>query len=330
LSGAHDHAHDHGHGPGHAHGVATTADSERRVLFVLVLTLTFMVVEVIGGVLSGSLALIADAGHMLTDAAALALSWFAFRMARRPADPRRSYGYHRVQVVAAFVNGLTLFAICAWIVVEAANRLFEPVEVDGMLMSAVAAVGLAANIVGFWVLSRGEQNLNIRSAALHVLGDLLGSVAAVGAGIAILIWGWTPIDPILSILVAGLILRSAVAIVRESGHILLEGTPSGQDVPGIAAALSAEVVGVEGIHHVHVWQLAEGRPIVTLHANVAWDADRDRVLQDIKRVLAARFGLDHATVQIEAGPCPDDAAPHDGHDHVEGHGHRPGVPAGCS
>lgn len=281
-----------------------------------------MVVEVIGGVVSGSLALIADAGHMLTDAAALALSWFAFRMARRPADPRRSYGYHRVQVVAAFINGLTLFAICAWIVVEAANRLFEPVEVDGVLMSAVAAIGLAVNVLGFVILSRGEQNLNVRSAALHVLGDLLGSVAAVGAGIVILIWGWTPIDPILSVLVAGLILRSAVGIVRESGHILLEGTPSEQDVAAIAATLSEGVEGVEGIHHVHVWQLAEDKPIVTLHANVAWDADRDRILQDIKRVLVDRFGLDHATVQIEAGPCPDEEPAHaHGHNHATGHCH---------
>ncbi len=264
-----------------------------------------MVVEVVGGVLSGSLALIADAGHMLTDAAALALSWFAFRMARRPADPRRSYGYHRVQVVAAFVNGLTLVAITVWIVIEAANRLFAPVAVEGMMMSVVAALGLVVNIFGFWVLSRGEQNLNLRGAAVHVLGDLLGSVAAVAAGIIILVWGWLPADPILSILVAGLILRSAIGIVRESGHILLEGTPSEQDPDEIAASL-ADIPGVEDIHHVHVWQLAENRPLVTLHATVPWGADRDRALADIKQALADRFGLDHATVQIESGPCPDD------------------------
>jgi len=267
-----------------------------------------MVVEVVGGVVSGSLALIADAGHMLTDAAALALSWFAFRMARRPADPRRSYGYHRVQVVAAFVNGLTLVAITVWIVVEAADRLFTPVEIDGVMMSGVAAIGLAVNILGFFILSRGEQNLNVRSAALHVLGDLLGSVAAVGAGIIILVWGWTPADPILSVLVAGLILRSAVGIVRESGHILLEGTPSAQD-PGTIAASLGDIGGVEDIHHVHVWQLAENRPLVTLHATVAWATDRDRVLADIKQALAERFGLDHATVQIESGPCPDEGHP---------------------
>lgn len=264
-----------------------------------------MVVEVIGGFVSGSLALIADAGHMLTDAAALALSWFAFRMARRPADPRRSYGYHRVQVVAAFVNGLTLVAITFWIVVEAANRLFDPVPVEGVMMSVVAALGLLVNVVGFWVLSRGEQNLNLRGAAVHVLGDLLGSIAAVAAGIIIVVWGWLPADPILSILVAGLILRSAVGIVRESGHILLEGTPSEQD-PGEIARSLGDIAGVEDIHHVHVWQLAENRPLVTLHATVGWGADRDRALADIKQALAERFGLDHATVQVESGPCPDE------------------------
>ena len=288
------------------------------MLFVLVLTLVFMAVEVVGGIVSGSLALIADAGHMLTDAAALGLSWFAFRMARRPADPRRSYGYHRVQVVAAFVNGLTLVAITVWIVVEAANRLFAPVEVEGVLMSSVAAVGLAVNVFGFWVLSRGEQNLNLRGAAVHVMGDLLGSVAAVAAGIIIVVWGWMPADPILSILVAGLILRSAVGIVRESGHILLEGTPAAQDPGAIAQSLS-DIAGVEDVHHVHVWLLAENRPLVTLHATVAWGADRDRALADIKRALSERFGLDHATVQVESGPCPDEGGPagaaHAGHAH---------------
>ena len=226
MSRDHHDSHD-GHGHDHQHA---TAASARAIGIAALLTGGFMLVEVVGGILSGSLALIADAGHMLTDFAALAMAWLAFRVARRPADSRRTYGFDRLSVLAAFVNGLALFAITAWIVVEAIERLAEPRPIEGGLMLAVAVAGLLVNVASFWVLSRGDRaNLNLRAALLHVVGDLLGSAGAIVAALVILGTGWTPIDPILSVLVAALILRSAWRVVKESAHILLEGTPANFD-----------------------------------------------------------------------------------------------------
>jgi len=198
----------------------------KRVQIALALTGTFMLVEVAGGILSGSLALLADAGHMLTDTMALALSAIAFRVSSRPADEKRSYGYQRFQILAAFVNGLSLLVIVGWILFEAVQRILSPSMVMGQTMLIVAAAGLVINIIVFFVLHGGDQeNLNMRGAALHVLGDLLGSVAAITAALVILYTGWMPIDPILSIGVALLIFRSAWHLVKRSGHILLEGAP---------------------------------------------------------------------------------------------------------
>jgi cobalt-zinc-cadmium efflux system protein len=293
----------HGHGHSHAQG----ADSERRVLWALLLTAGFMGAEVVGGVISGSLALLADAAHMLTDAASLALAWVAFRVARRPADPRRSYGYHRGQVLAAFVNGAVLVAIVFWIFFEAVQRLREPVPVAGGLMLAVAALGLAVNVAAFLVLHGGDrQNLNLRGAAAHVLGDLLGSAAAILGAVVILWSGWTPIDPLLSIVVGLLVLRSAWLIVRESAHILLEGTPTEIDPQGLRRALMEDIPALEDVHHIHAWSLTPERPLLTLHARVGEDADDQATLVRIKQVLAQRFGIDHSTVQIERGYCGDD------------------------
>nr|WP_137114907.1 cation diffusion facilitator family transporter [Azospirillum argentinense] len=302
----HGHEHSHAHGHGHAHTATVTADSERRILLVLLLTAGLMVVEVVGGVLSGSLALLADAGHMLTDAAALALAWLAFRLGRRPSDRRRSFGYHRLQVLAAFVNGLSLFLLSAWILWEAAQRLMEPQPVLGGTMMAVAVLGGLGNLAGLYILHRGDrENLNVRGAALHVLGDLLGSVAAVVAAGIILATGWTPIDPILSVLVALLILRGAWEVVRQSAHILVEGTPVGIDVDELRSALHEAVPAVTDIHHVHVWSLTAERPLLTMHAVVPPGTDRDAVLRDLVETLRRRFGIGHATVQVETGPCPD-------------------------
>jgi cobalt-zinc-cadmium efflux system protein len=272
-----------------------------------VLTAGFMAVEVVGGLISGSLALLADAAHMLTDAAALALAWFAFRIARRPADPKRSYGYHRGQVLAAFVNGAVLIVIVAGIFIEAAQRLAEPVPVQGWTMLAVAGLGLLVNLAALFILHGGDRrNLNLRGAAVHVLGDLLGSAAAVVGAIVILRTGWTPIDPILSVLVGLLVLRSAWLIVRESAHILLEGTPAEIDPQGLRAALMEDVPALLDVHHIHAWSLTPERPLLTLHARVGETADGQAVLKNIKEVLARRFGIDHSTVQIERGRCGDD------------------------
>lgn len=296
------HGHDHsGHGHSHTHGA-----NERSVGIAALLTGGFMIAEVVGGLLSGSLALLADAGHMLTDFASLALAWFGFRLARKPADWKRTYGFDRFSVLVAFVNGLTLFAIAAWITFEAIHRLREPVEVMGGLMFWVASAGLAVNVLSFFVLQSGDkENLNIRAAALHVMGDLLGSVAAIAAALVIIFTGWTPIDPILSVLVAVIILRSAWRVVTESAHILLEGSPTHVDVREIEIDLASEVAGVTNIHHVHAWSITQERPMITLHARLDPSADSDTVLVAIKKRLATHFKITHATVEIERETCVD-------------------------
>lgn len=308
------HGHDDGHHNHHRHGHDHHATASGRAIGIAaLLTGGFMLVEVAGGLLSGSLALIADAGHMLTDFAALAMAWLALRVARRPADARRTYGFDRLSVLAAFVNGLALFAITAWIVVEAVERLSDPRPVEGGLMLAVAVAGLAVNVASFWVLSRGDRgNLNLRAALLHVLGDLLGSVGAIVAALVILGTGWTPVDPILSVVVAALILRSAWRVVAESAHVLLEGTPAGFDAVAIAADLQAAVPAVVDIRHLHAWSITEARPMVTLEAVVAPGADADAARRALKVRLAA-LGFDHATVETCSpgdGRLPCDAAGH--------------------
>ena len=295
-----DHKHDDSQsGHAHNHAPSVNFNNEQRVFWVMLLTGGFMIVEVLGGLWFGSLALLADAGHMLTDTAALGLAWFAFRIGRKPADIKRSYGYHRFQILAAFSNGLALFIIAGWIMIEAIQRLFYPVEVQGMGMMIVAGLGLIVNILGFWILSKGEkENLNIKGAALHVMGDLLGSVAAIVAAIIILFTNWMPIDPILSVLVALLILRSAWAIIKQSSHILLQGTPDGLDSAQIGVALG-NIEGVADIHDVHAWALTNEKPVVTLHAVLDERADHSAVLNQINEVLKNKFQIDHATVQIE-------------------------------
>lgn len=296
---AHDHEHHHDH---HATG------NETRVLWAMVVTGSFVVVEIVGGVISGSLALLADAGHMLTDAASLALAWMAFRVSRRPHDRRRSYGYHRFQVLAAFVNAVGLVAIVVWIVVEAINRLAAPVAILGETMLVIAAVGLVVNIVAFLILHGADRgNLNIQGAAAHVIGDLLSSVAAIAAALVILLTGWAPIDPVLSMVVAVIIMRSAWRLLRRSAHILLEGTPDWLDISELRTSLIAAVPEVVDVHHVHAWSLTQERPLVTLHALVADGADYDGVLARIKGFLDTEYEIDHSTVQLETGVCADEA-----------------------
>ncbi len=311
----HDH-HDHGHSqthehPGHGHGALGhgQGDNERRVLWAMVLTGGFMVVEVAGGIMSGSLALLADAGHMVTDFASLALALAAFRIGRRANDTRRTYGYQRFQVLAAFVNGLALIAIVCWIAFEAVSRLLAPVEVVSGLMLAVAIAGLVVNIASFAILHSGDRaNINIRGAALHVLGDLLGSVAAIIAAIVIALTGWMPIDPLLSLLVACLVLRSAWGLVRTSSHILLEGSPEGIDVKALREGMIAAVPDVIDVHHVHTWMITAERPMMTLHVEVGPDADHPRTLVAARDYIRESFGITHTTVQIEPAGCVDYAA----------------------
>ncbi len=284
------------HGHGHHHHHATNATALGRAA---ILTGVFMVAELLGGLVAGSLALVADAGHMLTDFAALSMAWLALRIARKPADERRTYGFDRVSVLAAFVNGLALFLVAGWILFEAADRFVAPEPVMGNLMLALAIIGLLVNVTAFWILTRGDrENLNLRAALLHVMGDLLGSVAAIVAAVIILLTGWTPIDPILSVLVALLILRSAWTIIRESAHILLEGAPVGFDRDALSHDLVKNVPDVSGISHVHAWSISQERPVVTLVAMIKADSDRETVSRNIKNRLSEEHGFNHATVEL--------------------------------
>jgi cobalt-zinc-cadmium efflux system protein len=307
-AGHHHHgaAGDHHHPHRHAHHQAEGPNAERRVLAVLALTAVFMVAEAVAGWLSGSLALIADATHMLSDTAALALAYAAFGIARRPSDHRRTYGYHRFEILAAFANGLALFALAAWIVVEALGRLRAPVPVLGGPMLVVAILGLAVNLVSLYLLqSSSHGNLNVRAAFVHVLGDVFGSIGAILAAVVILATGWTAIDPILSVLVAVLVLRAAWDVTRRSAHVLMEGAPEGFHADEVRADLVANVPGVADVHHVHAWALTAERPLVTLHVRLAEDAEHRSALRAIKSRLASRFGIDHSTVQVDDGECPD-------------------------
>ena len=289
--------------PGQA---ADPGRNQWRMLWAMLLTATFTVAEVVGGLLSGSLALLADAGHMLTDTAALGIAWAAARLSQRPPDALRSYGYHRLQVIAALLNSIGFIAIVVWILVEAFQRLQQPVEVLGGPMLAVAVVGLAVNLIALTLLHGGHHHdLNLKAAMLHVIGDLLGSVAAIAAAAIILLTGWMPIDPLLSVLVALLILRGAVSVVRQSLHILLEGTPPEFEREALERALIELVPGVTGIHHIHVWSLSPEKPLLTMHVDVADMSDYKRTLLAINRVLSEDFGIQHATVQIETGRCVD-------------------------
>jgi cobalt-zinc-cadmium efflux system protein len=302
--GAHA-AHSHGHA-GHAHGPGER--NERRLLLAAALTTITLAAEAAGGIISGSLALLADAGHMLTDAAALILAWLAVRFARRPADWKRTYGFERFEVLAAFSNGLALFFISAMICYEAIERIYEPVEVLGGPMLIIAAVGLGVNVATLLILRHGgEANLNVRAALLHVISDLLGSVAAIIAALVILQTGWTPIDPILSIVITLLILRSAWYITKESGHILLEGAPSGLDVREVQKDLEANVPDVQSVHHVHAWSLSENRRVMTLHAQTCDTVPPEQVAAAIKARLKQAFGVVHATVEVEHKDCADAA-----------------------
>lgn len=287
------------------------AAASRRILFAMILTGTFMVVEVIGGLLSGSLALLADAGHMLTDTMSLALAWAAFLVSERPADQRRSFGYHRFQILAAFVNGMTLLLIVGWILIEAARRMLAPVPVEGETMLVIASLGLVVNVIAFLTLHSGDQeNLNLRGAALHVLGDLLGSLVAIIAAVVIIYTGWTPIDPMLSIIVAALILRSAWDLVKRSAHILLEGSPDWLDVKELQTDLIGSIPGLEGLHHVHVWSLTPQRLLLTMHAEITeGDGHQERILREIKAALRTRYRIDHSTIQVDIRGCADHPHP---------------------
>lgn len=295
---------------GHNHDHAPVNLNERRLFWAGLLTAVTMLAEAAGGIISGSLALLADAGHMLTDVAALALAWFAVRVATRPADWKRTYGFNRFEVLAAFTNGVALFFIAIAISYEAIMRLLEPVAVMGGTMFVIATAGLFVNVGTLFILRLGGRgNVNVRAALLHVLSDLLGSVAAIVAALVILWTGWTPIDPLLSMFITLIILRSAWLITKDAGHILLEAAPSGVDVREVQKDLEAVIPEVESVHHVHAWSLTEDRCLMTLHARVSQTAPPEQVAAAIKARLKKCYGIVHATVEIEHRACADAATP---------------------
>jgi cobalt-zinc-cadmium efflux system protein len=284
---------DHGH-----HHADPRHTDRRRLTMTLALVLLYTGAEVVGGVLSGSLALLADAGHMVSDAASLGLALFAMWIAQRPRTPGHTYGFHRAEILAALANGVTLVVIAVFIVREAWQRLQSPPEVAGPLMMAVAIGGLLVNLAGLGLLHGGRgHSLNLRGAWLHVLTDALGSVQAIAAGALIWAFGWHWADPVASVLIAALVVWSAWSLLRESVDVLLEATPRHLDVEEIRAALQA-VPGVDDVHHLHVWTITSGFVAMSAHV-VPKDAAPPNLLWQLQRLLATRFGIEHATLQIE-------------------------------
>lgn len=290
----------------HTAPVHQPARDGRRLFWALVLTAGFAVVELLGGLVAQSLALVADAGHMFTDAAALTLAWAALRFARLPSDRKRTYGYQRLQVLAAFVNSLILLAAVLWIGYEAIERLQSPASIVAPLMLGVATAGLLVNVVALVFLHGGDtHNLNVRAAYLHVLSDLLGSLFAMTAAVVVMFTGWLRIDPLLALVVAVLIVIAAIRLLRKSAHILLEGSPEWLDIDELQRELKVAVADVIDVHHVHVWSLTTHHPLVTLHAQIRTDASPGPVLEEIKVFLARRYALEHSTIQLEPADCAD-------------------------
>ena len=289
---------------GHAHGPAHAArGSERGLVLVLALTAAFMVAELVGGWLANSLALLADGVHMLADVGALALSLFALWFARRPATSEKTFGYVRLEILAALVNGAFLLVIAAWIVWEAIRRLGQPEPVKGGLMLGVAIAGLLANIASAVMLHHSAGNsLNVRGAYLHILGDLVGSIGAIVAGAIILATGWWLADPIVSFLVALLVVASSWRLLRESVDVLLEAVPAHIDLDQVRDAIE-EVPGIEQVHDLHVWTLNSGFLAMSGHAIVQNPADAQRILDEVHERLRAVFAIRHATIQLES-PAP--------------------------
>lgn len=307
-----------------AHTHTENSGNRNRLLAAFLVTALFMVAEVVGGLISGSLALLADAGHMLTDAAALFMALLAVHFAKRKPNARHTFGLLRLTTLAAFMNAIALVVITVLIVWEAIRRFMAPAPVAGGFMLVIAIAGLLANLLAFWLLHRGseEKNLNVRAAALHVLGDLLGSVGAIVAALIIMYTGWTPIDPLLSILVSLLVLRSAWALMRESFHELLEGAPAALNVEKLKRGLTQGIAEVRNVHHVHLWQVGE-KPVITLHVQVVPPYDHDALLRRIHDWLNDNYQLAHATVQMEYQRCEgeDCGLTTRGHDDHHAHAH---------
>ncbi len=289
-------AHEHGHADMQAHGRSA---SFRRLAGALVLVLAYTLAEVIGGWRTGSLALLADAGHMLSDAAALGLSMFAMWMARRPPTAQRTFGYYRAEILAALANGAALVVIAIFIFIEAYQRLREPPEVMGVWMMVVAVGGLLVNVAGLIILHGArDASLNVRGAWLHVLGDAAGSVGAIVAGVLIWTLGWNWVDPLASVLIGLLIIGSSWRLLRETVSVLMEHAPSGVDVDAVRDAMM-EFDGVSGVHDLHVWTITSGLDSLSAHVNVCDNPPAADLLRGLRDMFHERFSIDHVTLQLE-------------------------------
>ena len=291
--------HSHGHDDCGHHGHSYSATNRKRLLVTLVLAAAYMVAEVVGGLISNSLALLADAGHMFSDVASLALSVFAIWIADRPAGSQRTFGYYRAEILAALVNGTTLVAVSFFIVYEAWHRFSDPPEVQGGLMMWIAVGGLVINLFGLAALHGGkDHNLNVRGAWLHVLSDALGSVAAIVAGLLIQNFGWYIADPIISAVISLLVIVSAWRLLSDSVRVLMQAAPANVDVPSLQAAL-IETPGVVDVHDLHVWTITSGMDSVSCHIVSDGSLPYDRILQSVRDVVIEKFSIDHVTIQIE-------------------------------
>ncbi|MGI8446321.1 MAG: cation diffusion facilitator family transporter [Streptosporangiaceae bacterium] len=304
-SGERQHTHagageDHDHG-GHGHGV--TADSDSRYLVIaLGLILAFLVFEVVMAFAGHSLALLADAGHMLTDAGALAASLLALRLARRPASGMWTFGFKRAEVLSAQANGITLLVISALVASGAISRLLHPLPVRGGIVVAVAAAGVAVNVAATWVLAKANRDsINVRGASAHIITDLYGFIGTLAAGIVIIVTGFERADAIASLIVVGLMLHAAWGLLRQTGRILLEAAPEGYAPGDIIAAIMSRPE-VASVHDVHVWLITSGFPALSAHVLVRRPADCHQARRDLEQLLCDRFGLDHTTLQVDHAP----------------------------
>lgn len=302
------HAHEHGHHHDHAHGIARDAD--RRYLWIaLLLLLGFMVAEIVVALFAQSLALISDAGHMLTDVGSIALALVAMRLASRPAKGRYTYGLKRVEILSAQANGLTLLLLAAWFIFEAIRRLIHPPEVHGLLVTAVAVVGIGVNLLAVWSMSKANrQSLNVEGSFQHILTDLYAFIATAIAG-AIVWWtGWNRVDSIAALVVAGLMLKAGISLVRDSGRIFLEAAPRGLDPVAIGEAI-CKVPSVTGVDDLHVWEVTSGMPALSAHVYVESGVDCHAAQRTIEAMLHDRFSIAHATLQTDHGtPVSENAA----------------------
>jgi cobalt-zinc-cadmium efflux system protein len=302
-------------GPGTAAGRHTGA-----LVRTLVGTTAFMLVEVIGGLWTGSLALLADAAHMLTDVGGLGLALFAIWMAAKPPTADKTYGYYRVEILAALINAVVLFVIAIAILVEAYRRFWAPPEVLGGPMLVIAVIGLGVNLVGLWFLRRGSgESLNVHGAYLEVLGDALGSVGVIVAALIVLLTGWYPADPLISVGIGLFILPRTWGVLRQAVNVLLEGTPAHIDVRALEAAMR-EVPGVRRVHDLHVWTLTSGKDAMSAHVVVDGVAEGDRLTRTLHDLLHERFGVEHTTIQIETEPLVQIGVPNE---RPSGHGNAP-------